>query len=199
MSAYERYAHTEYHTQICCLVATDLYHLNCCTPYEIVTGNSPDISEYAQYQWYEPVWLYDQLRAFPHEKQTLGSWLGFAHTVGQALCYFILRSNGQVITRTTVQPIPTEELATKGFKQQLTAFDHAVHERLGDPDFVDEVVPHPSSPRMIDINDDYLEPWEEEAVMPEADDVPPDFLDNYIVVHVLLPKGDTFLKEQMIT
>jgi len=188
----------EYHAQIRCLIATNLYHLNGCTPYEIVTHNTPDISEYAQYQWYEPVWFYDQLRAFPHEKQTLGRWLGVAHKVGQALCYFILRSNGQVIARMTVQPIPTEELATEGFKQQLTAFDHAVYECLGDPDFVDEVVPHPSRPRMIDINDDNLEPWEEEAVMSEADDVPPDFLNNYIAAHILLPKGDTFVKGQVI-
>ena len=35
----------------------------------------------------------------------LKSWLGIAHRVGSVLCYFIMKSNCQVITRTTFQPI----------------------------------------------------------------------------------------------
>jgi len=52
---------------------------------------------------------------------------------------------------------------------------------------------------MIDVDDDdHLEMWDEEAAMPEADDLPPEFLDEYIAAHVLLPKGDSFVKGQVV-
>jgi hypothetical protein len=189
-----------YHAEVCCYIATDLYQLHGRTPYEIVTGNTPDISEYAQYQWYEPIWFYDEIREFPHDRQTLGRWLGIAHRVGQALCYYVLRSNGSVIARTTIQPIPPEDLATEDMKVQLYAFDAEVRNHLGQPEYVMEVNPHPSSPQMIDVDEteDHLEMWENDAEMPEADNDPPEFLDNYISAHVLLLKGDTFTKGQVI-
>jgi hypothetical protein len=62
-----------------CLTATDLYHLHGHTPYEIVTGNTPDISEYCQYWWYEPVYYLEQTNAFPQDKLVLGRWLAVAH------------------------------------------------------------------------------------------------------------------------
>jgi hypothetical protein len=126
--------------------------------------------------------------------------LGIAHCVGQALCYYVLRSNGSVIARTTVQPIPPEDLATADMKAQLHAFDTAVRDRLGQPEYVMEVNPHPSSPRMIDVDEteDHLKMWEKDAEMPEADDDPLEFLDNYISAHVLLLEGDTFTKGQVI-
>ena len=39
----------------------------------------------------------------------------------------------------------------------------------------------------VDVNEDTpFEPWKEEATMPQADYLPPEFLDEYISVHVLL-------------
>jgi len=183
-----------------CLTATDLYHLHGRTPYEIVTGNTPDISEYCQYWWYEPIHYLEQINAFPQDKLTLGRWLGVAHQVGQALCYFVLTETGQVIARTTVQPIPKEILETNQIKQQLIDFDRKIVERLGPPGFLADTVPHPSSPGMTDVDlyeDPHFEPWEMEATMPEADDLPPEFLDEYISAHVLLPKGGSFVKGQV--
>ena len=39
----------EHQAKIQSLTASDLYQLKSQTPYEIVTGNTPDISEYLQY------------------------------------------------------------------------------------------------------------------------------------------------------
>jgi len=123
--------------------------------------------------------------------------------VGQALCYYILTSNGQVIARTTVQPIPQEILKTEATKQQIAEFDQKIIMKFGPPEYTAEVVPHPSSPGMTDVDVDLYEDarfelWEEDAAMPEADDLPPEFLDNYISAHVLLPKGDSFVKGQVV-
>jgi hypothetical protein len=85
-----------YVTEIRSITAIDTYALHGRTPYELVTGNTPDISEYTDYDWYAPLWYYDDV-PFPANKRILGRWLGIAHRVGQALCYWILTQNGQVI------------------------------------------------------------------------------------------------------
>ena len=46
------------------------------TGYEIVTGNTPDISEWADFTWYQPVWYLDDEASWPEEKQKLARWLG---------------------------------------------------------------------------------------------------------------------------
>jgi hypothetical protein len=81
----------------------------------MVTGNTPDISVYIDYSLYTPVWYYDNVE-FPDSLKCFGRWHEVAHRAGQALCYWILTITGQVITRTTVQPIPSDELLTDTFK-----------------------------------------------------------------------------------
>ena len=46
--------------------------------------------------------------AFPEDRQFLGRWLGPLHDVGQALCYWIMQPNGEVISRLTVKAITTK-------------------------------------------------------------------------------------------
>ena len=41
------------------------------TPYEIVTGETPDISEYMAFSWYQPVWYLDNA-TFPEDRKNLG-------------------------------------------------------------------------------------------------------------------------------
>jgi hypothetical protein len=71
-----------YVAELRCLTAQPLYSLHGRTPYEIVTGNTPDISEYIAFSWYQPVWYYDRTN-FPEETNHIGRWIGLAHNVGQ--------------------------------------------------------------------------------------------------------------------
>ena len=76
-----------------------------------------------------------------------------AHRVGQALCYWILTETGQVIARTTVQPLSADELATTSIQEDLKAFDNAITKRLGDTITID----NPRSPEADHIYlDEYL-------------------------------------------
>ncbi len=181
------------------MTSTDLYHLHGRTPYEIITGNTPDISEYCQYRWYDPVYYLEKTNAFPQDKLVLGRWLGVAHRVGQALCYYVLLENGQVIARTTVQQIPHDDIVTDEVKQHIAEFDCKIALKFGPHEYIADVEPHSSSPGMTDVDDDdmHFELWEE--AIPEADDLPPEFLDEYISAHVLLPKGDSYVKGQVIS
>ena len=49
----------------------------------------------------------------------LGSWLGPAHSVGQALCYWILTSQAMVIARSTVTVIEDAVVRSDSFKDEL--------------------------------------------------------------------------------
>jgi hypothetical protein len=63
-----------------------LIDLNGRTPYEKITGNTPDISELLEFEWYQPIWYYEPSE-FPHQNKLLGRWIGIAHRIGQALCF----------------------------------------------------------------------------------------------------------------
>jgi hypothetical protein len=41
-------------------------------PSEAIEGNTPDILEYAQFDWYEYVWYLDLVVKFPDEAKKLG-------------------------------------------------------------------------------------------------------------------------------
>jgi hypothetical protein len=121
----------------CTLYATDLrnrlarplHQLHGCTPYEMLTGNTPDISEFLEYEWYQPVWYFEPT-AFPNQRKILARWIGVAHRVGQAMCYWLLPQSGIPITRTTVQPLSTIELQTDDIKEQLRTFDATLGDKI---------------------------------------------------------------------
>jgi hypothetical protein len=105
------------------MTVTDLYSLQGHTPWEIVTGHTPDISEYTTFAWYDPVWYYEPMASFPEERKLLAQWLGVAHQVGQAMCYYLLLADGMVIARSTVQPILREDLNTSTVQECIRQFD----------------------------------------------------------------------------
>ena len=78
------------------------------TAYEIMTGETPDISEWLDFDFYDWVHYWDN----PDDKDSpkIGKWLGVSHRIGSALCYYVLKENGKIVSRTTVQPIPDVEL-----------------------------------------------------------------------------------------
>jgi transposase len=62
---------------ITCYTANDIYVLHGRTPYEMATGNTPDITEYTEFSWYEAIYYYDDL-PFPEAKRNIVRWLGVA-------------------------------------------------------------------------------------------------------------------------
>jgi hypothetical protein len=49
-------------------------------PCELLAGNAPDISEFLEYEWYQPVWYYDSV-AFPQQHKLMARWIGVAHRI----------------------------------------------------------------------------------------------------------------------
>jgi hypothetical protein len=96
------------------------------TPYEILTGKTPDISEFLEFQWYQPVWYYEPT-AFPELRKHLARWIGAAHRVGQAM---LLPESGIPIARTSIQPVASDEMDTETFKEILAQFDQQIGDKL---------------------------------------------------------------------
>ena len=94
-----------------------------CIPLTQVTGETPNISEYLDFGFYDRVWFKDNASTFPPEP---GQWLGISERVGWAMCYWILNQNGQIVSRSTVQNVPTLELTTVNIKWTFQEFDQRI-------------------------------------------------------------------------
>ena len=120
---------TQYTIELRNQIARPLPLLHGRTPYEVITGNTPDISEFLEFTWYQPVW-YHESTAFPRHTKHLARWLGVAHKVGQAMCYWLLPISTVPIARTTIQEVAQHELQSEEFQRQLEHYDNVVNEKL---------------------------------------------------------------------
>src|SRR5687768_12078810 len=75
------------------------------TPIEKAFGVTPDISKLLQFYFYQPIFYLDtNTPAFPKSKELLGHWVGLTENIGDALTYWILTTEHEVIARSTICP-----------------------------------------------------------------------------------------------
>ena len=55
------------------------------TGMERITGNTCDISEWIDFEFYDLCWYWDHPNNWDNPK--IGRWLGVSHHVGSAMCY----------------------------------------------------------------------------------------------------------------
>jgi hypothetical protein len=103
-------------TEIMCRTTNSIYSLAGRTPLEAITGETPDISEYLDFGFYDYVWYKDNAGFGPNE---VGRWLGVSHNIGNAMSYWILKSTGSIVSRSTVQRITDNEKGTDEVKALL--------------------------------------------------------------------------------
>ena len=163
-------------------------------PLEIVTGDTPDISEYLDFGFYDQVWYKDNAGSSPPEP---GRWLGVSHRVGRLMCYHILNKNGKVISRSTVQRVPNLSMQLPNTQKTFDEFDAGIKAKLKliDRGYVGDK-PNPEDwSDLLDTDDDFREEFERifnNTDIQEADDHTPDVLDDtYLNMELALPRdGD---------
>jgi hypothetical protein len=74
--------------------AYDIYGLKGEVPETIMTGRTPDISPFAEYQWYQWVKFYNETAKYPNNKYVLGKYLGPSLDIGSAMAAKLLKRNG---------------------------------------------------------------------------------------------------------
>ena len=100
--------------------------------YEIVTGQTPDISEWADFGFFDLVWYH---KPDEFDKRSLAYWLGVAHRVGPCMCYWIYTASGKVIAESTIEHVTEDDLRQPGMKKQVDDFSSGVRDRLKDTNF----------------------------------------------------------------
>jgi hypothetical protein len=106
------------------------------------------------------------------------------------MCYWVLAKSGEYLSKSAIQQVFADELATEAVQQQLKGYEAELNTRLDrgvNNIYVQELGPG----RVIDLDDPAGEPYEPEATQPEADEMDTEAYDQYISAQVLLPTGDT--------
>ena len=179
------------------------------TGYEIVHGHTPDISEYVEFQFYDYCFYWDTPQGYPHERKHIGRWLGVAHRVGQAMVFWIMNNNGQVIARSTVIPLQPGDYEVDEIKRRMTDLDNTISNTIGDyrnainenvtdvPEFGDDELEAQlgfcfdiSNDEMAGTNNSELS----EDKIPDADGATPDVeseaFDKFLGIEVKIPSDD---------
>ncbi len=91
----------------------EIYRLDGQVPETTVSGETADISPFAAFKWYEWVLFRDTPVTYPDDTMILGRDLvGPAIDIGPAMTRKVLKSNGKVVYRSTVQPLTLTKLQT---------------------------------------------------------------------------------------
>lgn len=166
------------------------------TPLEIITGITPDITEYLDFGFYD--WVTFKTGGGVHPPE-LGRWLGVSHRVGSLMSYWILPRSGIPISCDTVQRLTISEQSTHEWKERMTAFTQQVEPKMTARS---AIIPRPTIPAstqyLIDINQEDHNFMDEYSRVIDNDDIqhedhtPLDEycdLDPYLGMEIGLPRG----------
>jgi hypothetical protein len=108
------------------LTANSIPQLNGRTPTEYVEGSTLDISSYAMFDWYQPIYYYNPVIGYSQEKKVIGGWLDVAEDCNNVMAYVVSAGKGKVFIWKSVWGIPDEDLAQASIKEKLDTFDLGV-------------------------------------------------------------------------
>jgi len=90
------------------------------TPLEIITGDTPDISEYMDFDFYD--WVLYRSNAGLGEVE-VARWIGVSHRIGRLMSYWLLPGSGIPISATTVQRMTNDEKSTDEMKKRMERYE----------------------------------------------------------------------------
>ena len=110
-------------------------HGNQYTGMERVTGDTPDISKWLDFKFYDICHYWDVPNDWDNPK--IGRWLGVSHRVSSAMCYWILAESGKVIACTTVQHITLDESKQEETVKRINDYHTKLDSKLGNDQYID--------------------------------------------------------------
>jgi hypothetical protein len=146
---------------------------------EEILGQTVDISECLDFNFYNQEWYWDEKKKDMNiEQRKLGRWLGVAHCVGTKMTYWIITKSAHVLARSTVQHVTIAKMGTDKIKAQVNDFNTALEIRLADDNFVieepgifymDDEEPDPDDHHLIPTDKEYGNMIQEPK--PDIDDI----------------------------
>ena len=185
------------------LSVSSSHYANGRTSLEYITGETPDISEYLDFTFYD--WVTYHPNAGLGEP-SLGRWLGVSHKVGQLMSFWILAISGYYISCVTVQRLTNTEKATDEWKERMREFDEKIKERLDvkhtDLSIQAEKVPHWNRLSISDDDPEFVEDFRrviEDSNVPEGTDDTKQTNNesNTDTVTSKIPENDSYLNMEL--
>lgn len=162
------------------------------TPLEAITGETPDISEYLDFGFYDRVWFKQDAGI---GEVRLGRFLGVSHRTGSLMSYWVLPASGIPESRTTVQRVTLLESQTEANIARFAAYDAKIKERFKE----DRLVPKGEKPDPsewaeileddLDFAAEFARIFNNPEVKEADDDFDPDTYDSYLNMELALDRG----------
>ena len=167
--------------------ALDLWNLRGEVPQTIMTGQTADISQLFELEWYEWVKYYESATRFPEDKMSLGKYLGPSIDIGPAMTAKILKRNGNTTHVSTYRALTDEEIASDLEAEDRLSFTESIGKKLGP-----EASMKGLKEEIGDVSTPAFEPYEDRSTpaysVPDRDEH--QAFDQYIGAEVMLPLGD---------
>ena len=112
-------------------MAKDNFKLHGTTPHTTTLAEEGNISSLCQFGWYEWCYCHDQTTGFPHNHEVLGQILGPTRGEGNEMVQWILKANGRVVPRQSLQPLTTTERHSPVEEKKQNVFDGLIERRMG--------------------------------------------------------------------
>ena len=184
------------------LTASPLFQLQGRNPHHTIYGEEGDISNLAQFDWYQWVYYREASELFPFPREILGRTLGPATGEGNEMAQWILKANGKVIPRRTIRPLINDEMKSQTEIDKRNAFTKCILSQLGSS------ISPPVKSEIPETYTAYEDDDEEPFAIPEVDD-PIDsagkafdqqpLYDRLINAELMLPKaGDGFQSAKVV-
>ena len=170
-----------------------VYHpeLNGQVPETIMKGQTADISNLTEYEWYDWIVYWKKTADYPEFKESYSRWLGPAIDIGYSMMAKILQENGHVIYTGTHWPLTQEEKDSHSEQRIQNDIDDNIHNKVGGP-VINEILAEAN----INAETPMFELYEDASDnphghTPDIDNVTPEEADNYVGASVTLPiEGD---------
>ena len=166
------------------------------TSLEQLTGETPEISEYLDFTFYDWCWYNDNAGL---GEMKLGRWLGVSHCVGSLMSYWILTQKRNVILCTTVSRVTNLETQVDSTKSCLQEFDTAITDRLNDEAHIiiegGKSQPYDWSDHPFDEDSDFVDEFHlvvsNDEIKEANDEFTPDTYDDwYLNMELTVPRGE---------
>ncbi len=160
------------------------------TPETMLSGETADISEFAEYGWYDWIKFRDTNVPYPGDKLVLGRYLGPSTDIGPAMTAKILKQNGQYVHRSTFRGLTEDEIQDPDEAKARELYDKEIEKRLGPSAKPEDFEDMAEEDIELGNPDLYEDDDQAQAFAPDRDDLPDDVYDNYIGAELTLQQGD---------
>ena len=161
-------------------IARDDIHCQGQTRETVMTGQPTDISNLADFKFFEWVKFRRDEVKFPFSSFQLGKCLGPASNQGNGMAQHVLTDKGKVMPIQTLRRLTPSELNNPFEIESRKSFDEFIKRKYGDPYKPPETPEPPLDEMLIDFES------QETSTIPHADDY--DNYENYVGSEVLLPQ-----------